>query len=364
MPGDRRIDDWLRSQIDAGHFPGAAYLVGTPDRVLASGAAGRAVLAPEERPAHADTIYDLASLTKPLASALLALKLRERGCLALDDPLARHLDGWRPADDRSLVTLLDLFTHRAGLKAWDPLYIGGSGRDALLARIQAIPAISPAGRRVTYSDLGYILIGFALEAAGGRPLDRLFAQEIAGPLGLTDLLYRPAEALRPRIAATEAGNERERQLAGARAPGYNAWRTGMIWGEVHDGNAHALGGVAGHAGLFGSCRAVYAVAREILPGRGRLLPTVGRDVLWSNFTPDMEEHRSVGFQIGSTPGSASGPALSERSIGHSGFTGTSLWIDPEAERIFILLTNRVHPRYAPIDMNAIRREFHQVATAL
>jgi CubicO group peptidase (beta-lactamase class C family) len=361
-----RIDEFLRERVAAGDFPGACYLVAEGDRILAEGALGHAVAVPRQIPATVETIWDLASLTKPLAAALIAALLRAAGALRLQDTLARHLPAWRTDGERAGITLLDLLTHRSGLPAWHPLYLHAAegDREGRITWLRDVAAVRQRGTSVVYSCLGYILLGFALERIGGTTLDRLFQERVTRPLGLTDLSYRPDPGERRRIAATEEGNEREKSLAGAAGDRYNGWRTGMIWGEVHDNNARTLGGVSANAGLFGTARAVYLVARETIGfGRG-LLGDEERTQLGANLTAGSGEDRSAGFQMASSPGCSAGPALSSSAFGHTGFTGTSLWIDPETRRVYVLMTNRVHPRFRDIDMNAIRRAFHQVAAAV
>jgi len=358
------IQQFLADRIEAGLFPGASYLVAEGDRILAEGALGQAVVAPRDIAARSETIYDLASLSKPLSTGLLAVLLQRDGALALDDPLARHLPSWHAADDRDRITLLDLLVHRSGLPGWRPLYLHARDRQGRIDWLRRQPLAYPPLSEVTYSCPGYILAGFALEAAGGAPLERMFEDRIARPLGLDDLLYRPSAEVRTHIAATEIGNRRERSLAGEQAAGYNDWRTELIWGEVHDTNARTLGGVAGNAGLFGTARAVHALAVALLDTAAGLLRPEEMPLLRRNFTPGLREQRSVGFQLAATRGSSAGSGLSPDSFGHTGFTGTSLWIDPEAERIYILLTNRVHPHYQPHDMHSVRREFHALAARL
>ncbi len=363
--GDRSdLEGFLDARIAAGDFPGASYLVSDGGRVVAEGALGKAVMVPEKIAATPATLYDLASLTKPLATALLAVQLQAEGRLSLDAPLARSLPAWRDAPGREGISLLDLLTHRSGLPAWAPLYVHARDKDERIAWIAHVPLAHPPGTQVVYSDLGYMLAGFALEAVTGRTLEVLFQERVARPLGLDDLLYRPGPARKRAVAATEIGNERERVLAGPEGARYNEWRTEVIWGEVHDVNALTLGGAGGHAGLFGTARAVWAVARGFPDGGNGVVPESSRQLFARSLTVGLAEERAVGFQMASTPGSSAGDALSRESFGHTGFTGTSLWIDPERGRIYVLLTNRVHPRFREIAMNAIRREFHRLAAAL
>ena len=363
-PASPAIDEFLRAQVRDGVFPGASYLVAVDDRVVAEGAVGDAVREPETLPAAVGTIYDLASLTKPLATALIAVRLAAAGRLRLDDRLADRLDGWTISDARGSLTLLDLLTHRSGLPAWDALYAHAADRAGRVARVASLAPAHPPLLGVTYSCPNYLLLGFALEKTAGATLEGLFRDLVTTPLGGPEIVYRPARSLRPRIAATEAGNARERDLAGPAGGSYNAWRSDIIWGDVHDHNAFSLGGVAGNAGLFGSARGVATVAREFLPGGQGLLGDEERALFAHDFTAGLNQRRSVGFQLAGTPGSAAGPALSGAAFGHTGFTGTSLFVDPATRRILILLTNRVHPRYRDFDMNALRRDFHSLAAGV
>jgi CubicO group peptidase (beta-lactamase class C family) len=364
MTTDARIAEFLSDRMSRGDFPGASYLVAEAGRILAEGACGWAVVTPERLAATTRTMYDLASLTKPLACALIAARLGSEGRLKYEDPLSLHLPSWTAGDDRAGLTLLDLLVHRSGLPAWQALYLHASDRESRVRWLLRAPLAHPSGERVLYSCLGYILLGFALERIGGATLDHLLADRVTGRLGIPELQYRPPSSQRRRIAATEEGNLRERDLAGEDGRRYNGWRTDVIWGETHDTNAHTLGGVSGNAGLFGTARAVHTVANEFLGAGIGLLSDAERIVFQANYTGGLGEDRSVGFQLASSPGCSAGPALSRKSFGHTGFTGTSLWIDPETRRIYVLLTNRVHPKFRDVDMNAIRREFHEIAATL
>ncbi len=358
------VDVFLNDRVKAGDFPGAVWLVAEDGRVLGEGAVGDAAREPQRRPASTGTLYDLASLTKPLATALLAVRMHATGRWDLENRLEAYLPDWRPQDARAGVTLLDLLTHRSGLPGWDPLYLHAADVRGRILRIATMPDAHPPLLQTEYSCLNYILLGFALERSGGAPLDQLFEAHIRAPLGGPEILYKPGRALRERIAPTEMGNGHERHLAGASGDGYNAWRRELIWGEVHDNNAHTLDGVAGNAGLFGTARAVFAVASAFLSGGPGLLDEAERALFGHNFTPGLSQGRTVGFQrAGSAPSSA-GAALPDAAFGHTGFTGTSLWIDPGSRRINILLTNRVHPKYRDLDMNKVRRDFHVLAADL
>ena len=208
------IERFLADRIAAGCFPGASYLVAARGRIIAEGALGWAVVEPRQIAARPETLYDLASLSKPLSTGLLAVLLQRDGLLSLEDPLARHLPEWHTSDERDGVTLMDLLTHRSGLPDWRPLYLHAHDREGRVDWLRRAPLAYAPRTKVIYSCLGYILAGFALEAAGGGTLERLFEERIARPLGVSDLQYRPSELERTRTAATEKGNRRERSLAG------------------------------------------------------------------------------------------------------------------------------------------------------
>jgi CubicO group peptidase (beta-lactamase class C family) len=220
---------------------------------------------------------------------------------------------------------------------------------------------------VIYSDLGYILLGELLERAAGRSLADLFRERIAVPLGLGSLGFHPGPAQREQCASTEDGNQYERKLAASIGNGAALTvpvRASIPPGEVHDGNAWGLGGAAGHAGLFGTAREVAILAREFL-GRGRgLFQEETLSLFRRNLTPGLEEGRTFGWKLAVAGAREAQGALPESAFGHTGFTGTSLWIDPDRDRIYVLLTNRIHPRVTPLDMNRLRWRFHEIAGKL
>jgi CubicO group peptidase (beta-lactamase class C family) len=357
---DSPLAAFLRGRVAAGIFPGARYRVARGPEILEEGWLGHAVLTPERIETGEDTIYDLASLTKPLVTGTLAVLFAGRGILDLQEPAGRLLPELR---GRWLaeVRLVDLLAHRSGLPAWLPVYLHASGREGYLGHLASLPREYATGTRVTYSCLGYILLALVLERAGGATLDVLAEREILSRAALARTGYRPPADLRPRIAATEEGNGREREMAGEAGKGFGGWRSGVIWGECHDLNAWHLGGVAGNAGLFSSASDLHKLSLEFLGEGSGLFSERDREAFRTDLTPGLNENRSAGWQLASTPGCSAGPLLSQKAFGHTGFTGTSLWIDPENRSIFLLLTNRVHPRYRPDDMNAVRREFHRWA---
>lgn len=352
---------YLDERIAAGDFPSAVAVVTEDGREAVAVARGDAVVAPERIPASVDTVYDLASLTKPLATTLLVALELEAGRMRLDDPVATYLPEFDRPDKRE-ITLRGLLTHSSGLPKWTPLYVTAGEPARTVEAIADLPLAYEPGTRVIYSDPNFVSLGVALERANdGTRLDRLFAERVAAPLGLRDTGFRPDACLRRRIAASEMGNEYERRMTGERAADYGGWRRDVVWGEVHDGNAHFLGGVAGHAGLFGTAREAARLAEQFLPGGALLSDPATFDLFRTNFTPGLDEHRSVGWMLASTPGSSGGDAMPADAFGHTGFTGTSVWVDPDARRAVVLLTNRTHPVYASPPMTEIRRYVNALA---
>lgn len=368
------ISAFLQQHIDANDFPSAVYLVAERGEIRFRDALGFAVVDDEQFSAKTDTVYDLASLTKVLVTGLLAAKLVERGEISLDDTVSKVLPDI-DAKDHSAVTLRQLLTHTSGLPAWKPFYLlATSASEITDVILKADSSPTDAG---VYSDLGFILLGRIVEYLSQRTLDSLFLEEVSGPLELApwDVAFNPIrDVLLTRIAASENGNGHERCVCEelgflSGMPKEDAdryFRDGMIWGEVHDGNAYFMGGVSGHAGLFATAEDVFKIALQFLPRYTSLLKPDTCELFRTNCTPGMNEHRSFAFQLASTPESTAGSLMSPQSFGHLGFTGTSLWIDPVKERIFVLLTNRTHNHPLPfVNINSVRRRFHDLAiTAL
>lgn len=361
---DENISALLAERIGAGDFPSAVYLVAERGRVVLADALGHAVREPEQRVATFDTVYDLASLTKPLVTGLLCALRIERGELSLDGEVGLYL----PEFDRAgkcTITVGQLLTHTSGLPAWRPLYIEAEDRASVLRAIAEQPLAYETGTRVLYSDLGFITLGLLIEKLAGVSFDEVARREIFSPLKLNRTFFNPDQALRTETAACELGNRFEREMCeGMKIKDWANWREHLLWGEVHDGNAHFLGGAAGHAGLFSTARETLRLAEQFLPRSTELLRAETCALFPNNLTEGLEEARSVAWQLAATPDSTAGPALSPLSFGHLGFTGTSCWIDPEHERTFILLTNRTHARSLPfVNINSVRRKFHTLAVA-
>ena len=329
-------------------------------------ALGDAVREPQQHPATLQTIYDLASLTKPFVTGLLCARLIESGELTLDSSIANYLVEFdRP--DKNPITIRELLTHTSGLPAWRPLYLLTNGdKESALAAIANEPLQQQPGERVIYSDLGFIVLGFLLQRLTGTELPELARREIIDPLRLQHTLFNPGMAARTAVAACEVGNVYERDMCQRDFPkqSYTNWRNELIWAEVHDANAHFLGGAAGHAGLFASISDSLLIANQFIGGLSELLSSETCGLFRENMTQGLNEARSFAWQLAATPESTAGAALPRDAFGHTGFTGTSCWIDAERQRVFILLTNRTHARKLPFaNINDARREFHKLALA-
>lgn len=337
-------------------MPGAAWWVGPADRPRdpwSRGAVGNAALEPRVEPLDEATPWDLASLTKPLATALLLVLLEQEGRLDLDGPLEAHLRE-AAAFPLGRTTLAALARHAARLPAWAPLYLTARTQDDYVEAILRLPPAVDAGGTL-YSDLGYILLGVVIERVAGHPLDECFERRIAAPLGLGRTGFAGGGRDYRDAAPTERGNRYERALAGA-AGAAHAWRERVLRGEVHDANAHRLGGVAGHAGLFGPLDEVAALACEVLRPQHLALGAAAR----ARLLDTAPAGRSVGWVAASESAAARG-ILPDAAPGHTGFTGTSLWLVPDAGSVSLLLTNRVHPGVSAQPFAAVRRGFHRLA---
>ena len=357
------ISTFLAERISAGDFPSAVYLVAQKGEPVFSDALGNAVVQPQLIPATANTIYDLASLTKPLITGLLSSQLIEKDELALDQPVSRYLQEFKRSNMQA-ITIRQLLTHSSGLPAWRPLYILAEGDPVRTLTIIANTELEyEPGTRVLYSDLGFITLGLLLERLKGKQISQLAQNEIFQPLQLKKTFFNPEQAMQTGIAACELGNAYERETCRAANAGqYRSWREELIWGQVHDGNAFFLGGEAGHAGLFADAADTLTVANQFLAGRSRLLKPETCELFRTNLTEGLNEARSAGWQLAATTDSTAGPSLPADSFGHTGFTGTTCWIDPGNERVFILLTNRTHAHSLPFtNINSVRRQFHTLA---
>lgn len=325
------VRDTLQRLLDAARadsaFPGAVAVVGTSSGVLATVSTGTLDwrLSP---PVDGETLWDLASLTKVVAMTSAMMRLVDSGLVSLDAPVQRYLPEWTAAGAET-VTVRHLLTHSSGLPSWRPLYKETTHRQAAVELVLATSPDTMAGARMVYSDLGAILLGLLVERVSGVPLDRFVHEQVFQPLGMDQTFYNPSPTLLGHIAPTE----------------FDPWRQRQIRGEVHDENAFRLGGISAHAGLFSNAEDLALIARMYLAG-GVLDGTrhFSRTTIETFTAPQNPTlgNRALGWEKPTGRNSA-GIRLSTRAFGHTGFTGTSMWMDPEQDLFVILLTNRVNP---------------------
>jgi CubicO group peptidase (beta-lactamase class C family) len=332
--------DLIAGAVERRVTPAAVVEVGRVHGVIWREPFGRLTYAADAPRTGLDTIFDLASLTKVMATTPLVMRAIIEGRLTLDSKVGEFLDGWAD-DDRREVRVRQLLDHSSGLPAHRKFWESCRGRLEYERALRTVPLERPPGAASVYSDLGFMVLGFMVEMAAGAPLDTQFAALRRAWDGATT--FNPSRTLLDRIAPTE----------------YDAGRGGAIHGDVHDENARALGGVAGHAGLFGTAGDVGSFARLVLSTfHGETV--LGRPSLMRTFTTQSQvpsSSRALGWDT-MRPTSSCGSLMSADAVGHTGFTGTSLWIDHARDLYVVLLTNRIHPTRANDAHIALRPNVH------
>ena len=335
------VVDYLQSQVDSA-FPGATIAVGYRDSVVLLAAVGH-YGADDKRPVTTETIYDLASLTKVIALTTECILLVDQGKLDLDAPVQHYLPEFR-GQMKDQVTIRHLLTHSAGLAADLSLWDSTRTRSAALAMVDTAPLLSPPGTRFVYSDLSAIVLMQAVERITGRPFDQLLADDVFTPLGMMATRFVPPNAWRNHIAPTELDTY---------------FRHRLLIGEVHDESAARLGGVSGNAGLFSSAPDLAKFATWLLDARAGRPGLLRADSgVVHRFTTKQDippgSSRALGWDTPSETSSA-GTKMGPNAFGHTGFTGTSIWFDPDRDLFIILLTNRVNPTRANTKIFQVRR---------
>jgi CubicO group peptidase (beta-lactamase class C family) len=344
-----RVDRMMRAALGQGIFPGAVLTVRFRGKIVFHQAYGFADLF-SRRKMNRETIFDLASLTKPLATALVVMWMVQHGRMELDQPIAAYCPELYRTD-KGALTVRQMISHRSGLPAWRPYYLRlrqlpENERMSLLRQwLLSEKLLGQPGSRVEYSDLGFILLQWILESVAGENM-ACFLHNIYGPLGLNRLFYiDPHNALpATNFAATEL------------CP----WRNRLVVGTVHDDNAHVLGGIAGHAGLFGSAGDVAELLQGLLNSVQGFSahPVFDQKIIRTFFKRQADDTWALGFDTPSDQGSSAGRQFSRDSVGHLGYTGTSFWMDCKKEVIAVLLTNRVHPSRYNTRIKAFRPGLH------
>jgi CubicO group peptidase (beta-lactamase class C family) len=341
----------LEDAISERAFPGAAFGVFFQGQILALDGVGRFTYSPDSATVAPGTIYDLASVTKVLATTSAAMLLHQRGRLDLDQPLGEVLPGFvvgaPEARERCKVTLRTLLAHSSGLPAYAKLFEGHRDPNSLLTACLRMSLEVPPGARAEYSDIGFILLGKAIEAIAREPLDSFCEREVFKPLGMNATRYRPPESWRSLIPPTVNDT---------------SFRGRVIQGEVHDENCFVLKGVSGHAGAFSNALDLLRYAACVL-SHGKtasgqtLFDEATINIFASRQTPPKDSSRALGWDTPSGE-SSSGHHFSRSSIGHLGYTGTSLWIDLEQRLAITLLTNRTWPDRSSQRIREVRPAFH------
>ncbi|HOD82526.1 MAG: Penicillin-binding protein 4* [Planctomycetes bacterium ADurb.Bin126] len=332
LPADRQaaIDAVVNAEIAKGHIPGAVVAVGHRQGLLFLRAYGQAVVKPEERPMRTDTIFDLASLTKPVATAPCVLLLAERGKISLDDPVAKHLPAFA-AQGKGSILIRHLLAHDSGLPAYvsaAPLAKahGSVCPDAVIKTICSLKPLSAPGEKFRYSCLNYITLSRIVQIASQQPMDRFARENLFAPLGMVDTAFNPPPAAHARLAGTTLSGGEHRPA------------------QVHDPLARLMGGVSGNAGAFSTAADLGRYCQALLNNG---LGPAGRRVLSPRsvalLTTPQAHGRGYGFDVSSSYAWLKGDSFSKAAFCHSGFTGTSIVCDPAKNLFLIVLTNRVHP---------------------
>ena len=338
----------LRSGIDQRAFPGAAVAVTRQGKLIAHKGLGHFTYDAMSPAVTAETIYDLASVTKVIATTTACMILYDRGVLNLDQPLVELLPGFAKSPTgeedarRKKITFRMLLAHSSGLPAYIKLFQTAHNKDELLAQALRVPLTANPGSRAEYSDIGFILLGQAMEKLSGEPLDQFCQREIFAKLGLAHTCFDPQTDQKLTIPPTEDDR---------------AFRHRLIQGEVNDENASVMGGVAAHAGCFSTALDVSVFAQCVLQGGAPLVKKEILEIFTRRQDSPAGTSRALGWDTPSQP-SQSGKYFSSRSYGHLGYTGTSLWIDPDRQLSVTLLTNRTWPDRSSQSIKQIRPAFH------
>ncbi len=342
-----RISDLLMGAREERAFSGAAYVIGRHDVLLEQGSLGTLSWGGDD--VGDDTLWDLASLTKTI-SAVGAMVLLEDGALRLEDPIDLFLQDWATTD-KAHLTIRQLLTHTSGIPGQQPLYWGVSNNEEMLETVRRLPLRFGPGSDVEYTSQGFMVLGRILELISGQRLDALLRETVFEPIGMDSTLFTPPPELQRRAAATED------------CP----WRHRVVQGEVHDENAVVMGGIAAHAGIFSTATDMALLCQMMLSGgrgqRRRVLSPESVECMTRLYTRQLRLARCLGWQGKDRAGSPGGDLFTDRSYGHTGFTGTSVWIDPSLDLFAVLLTNRVHPSRQNETVVRLRPRFHNVAVS-
>lgn len=345
-------------EVAKGTMPGFAYLIGRGDRILEYGSGGYKAIIPRKEPAEDSTIYDLASITKPLVTATLILLLQEKKALNINDYIEEYLPKLRELSAKR-IRIKDLMSHCGGIKSWYPLFIFGKSLEEYIDIISRMKTEYKACEAAKYSCVGYIILAAIIEEVAKKNIKELYRVWIIEALGLKDTFFHSNKKVIHRIAATEKGSKTEMDIVRTANLKFNKWRKYLIRGEVHDSNAYFANSRTGNAGLFSTIFDLFKIARIYFED-GVVLKRESLNLFYYNNTPYSDGHWSLGWKLGSTKGTAA-ELISKRTLCHGGFTGTAIWIEPFKRKTYILLTNRIHPKALETNINKVRMKFVELA---
>lgn len=346
------VRELLETELEKGCFPGAVLSVVSKNQILYQTHLGSAQLEPEQRKMQIDTIFGLASLTKVIVTTSSIMKLVEIGRINVYDYIKEYFP--ELPESKEEITIFHLLTHSSGYQAIVKLWDQGMNYQQKIKYILNLPLENEVGKLVNYSDPNFILLGELVQRVSGKSLQKFSQQHFFSPLGMDNTSYKPLENLNAAvedIAATE----------------YCSWRKKMIVGEVHDENAYSLGEISGHAGLFSSAGDLAKFVIMLLNNGSYQEQSIFSPLtivsMRQNWTADLNQNRALGWDLRNNFRSSGGILFSEQAYGHTGFTGTSIWIDPVQEFGVIFLTNRVHPTRDNIDIISLRPRLHNLIAA-
>ncbi|OQX56705.1 MAG: hypothetical protein B5M53_00075 [Candidatus Cloacimonas sp. 4484_209] len=342
------IDMFINDKIQQGYFPGCVILLGDMQKNIFHKAYGYAELMPVKRQMEKDTIFDVASLTKPIATATSILLLTFEGKVDIHEQIGNILPELQRTRNAK-KNIFELLTHTSGIPAWYPLYLLHSQNEGEILKFIG----NMKAKTDTYSCLNYILLGKVIEKITGKSLKLFTEEKIFKPLGMINSFFVPSSKIKSKIAATEKGNKHEQVLSSKCNNAQFNWRTETIVGEVHDGNSfYSFGGVSGNAGLFSTAEDIAIFLRVLLNGGNNIITHQIVQNLLKEQTSCGNEKRSIGFIVGGNDLDG----LSQETIWHTGFTGCAIWLDPAKDVFIIFLSNAVHPVVKPNIITSIRTE--------
>ena len=345
-----KIDSLINSSIGDKAFPGAVVLISKNNKIIYEKGFGHLTYDDTSAIVTKNTIYDLASLTKVIATTTAAMICYDKRLFTLDDPVSKYIPAFGK-NGKENITIKNLLLHNSGLPAFIRFYKTTNNANEVLNEIYSCKLSYKTGTKTVYSDLGMIIMGKIIERVTGKSLDDFCKKEIFDPLGMTSTYFNPSDSLKYKIAPTELDDY---------------WRHRLIWGEVHDETASILNGVAGHAGLFSTAEDISKLVNVLLnkglyEGKQFIKPQTIK--LFTNRNSD-QSTRALGWDTKSEENSTAGDLFSMSSFGHTGFTGTSVWVDPTRDLYVIFLTNRVYPTRKNHKISKVRPALHNLVIEL